>query len=183
MEYAARLLFLPLVAVALWTGWIHGWQEVWTPAALCAADFFLAVRWRQFAPIARRTRDPGGSLGPLSKLVMVGACLLVPAMWADREWIVGGAIAVMALASAGLWLRWRWAGWVWIAYAIAAMADWLADAGQLVYETARSAEPLPMERLKPLLASLPTALFAVAVLGWVLEWRRMRASAPDRPPR
>lgn len=172
LEYVARLVLVPLVAVLLWTGLARGWHEAWNPAALVLADLLLAVRWRRFRPIGRRVQDPGGSLGPLSKLVMVGALLLAPLMVRDGVYLTGALIAVLAAASAGLWLGWRWAAWAWLAYAVAAMAGWLTDAATLFGEAVRSEQGLPMARLEPLLASLPSALFAIAVVVWVLEWRQ-----------
>ena len=179
LEFVARLALVPLVGVLVWAGLTRGWREAWNPAALVFADLLLAVRWRQFGPIARRVQDPGGSLGPLSKLVLVGALILVPLMFKDREYLTGSAIAVLAGASAGLWLRWGWAAWAWLAYALAAMAGWLVDAAALFREAVRSDQGLPMERLKPLLASLPSVLFAIAVVVWVLEWRQ-RTRHPTR---
>jgi hypothetical protein len=186
LEYLARLALGPLILVLLGFGFGRGWGQVWTPAALMFADILLAVRWREFAPIAGLGRDPGGSLGPLSKLVMVGALILAPLMLAGGELLVGLAVGVMAVAGAGLWLGWPWAGWVWIAYGVTAMADWLGDLASLVYEAVRAGEALPMARWKPLLGSLPSALFAGAVLTWVLAWRRSldQATEPevDRDP-
>ncbi len=172
LEYVPRLALGPLVLLLVGIGLGRGWDQAWTPAALIFADILLAVRWREFSPIEGLGEDPGGSLGPLSKLVMVGSVLIVPLMIADGEILIATATSILAAASVGLWLRWPWAGWAWIAYAVVAMADWLGDLGSLVYESARGPGRLDMSRWEPLLASLPSALFAAAVLTWVLEWRK-----------
>ena len=181
LEYVARLALGPLLLLLLTIGLFRGWGQVWTPVALIFADILLAVRWREFRPIAALGADPGGGLGPLSKLVLVGAAILVPLMFADEEWLLGGAAGVLAAASVGLWLRWRWAGWAWIAYAVVAMAGWLHGLASLVLEAVRSPTRLPMARWEPVLASLPSALFAAAVLTWVLEWRKDAAVEPEEP--
>lgn len=175
LEYLARLALGPLILLLVVVGFTRGWDQVWTLAALCFAGLLLAVRWREFAPVARLGRDPGGALAPLTKLVMVGATVVVPLCLADGAYLLGGAVAVLAVSGAGLWLGWTWAGWPWIAYALTTMADWLFDLVGLVYESVQSGHRLPMSSWRPLLGSLPAALFAAAVLTWVLEWRRREA--------
>ncbi len=177
LEHVARLAVVPLVLVSLWALWSRGPRESWNAVAVLIADVLLAVRWRQFGPVARRVRDPGGSLGPLSKLVMVSSLLLTPLLLSGGEWLFGVMVAAMAVAGAGLWMRWRWAGWFWIAYALLAMADWLWDAGGLFIEALGSETPVPISHIKPLLRSLPSALFAVAVITWTLEWRQALGGA------
>ncbi len=172
LEYVARLVLLPLVALVLWAGFSNGWGSSGNAGALLFADVLLAVRWRQFGPFRRRAADPGGSLAPLTKLVMVASLLLVPLMLRDHEWWMASLVTVMSLASAGLWLRWRWSLWAWLAYCAAAMADWVTDAAILFRDALRSDTALPMAELKPLLSSLPSAMFAIAILVWVLEWRQ-----------
>jgi hypothetical protein len=172
LEYVARLALVPLIALYAWAGLSNGWSESWNAAAILFADVLLAVRWRQFGLFGSRAADPGGSLAPLTKLVMVGSLLLVPLMLRDSEWLTAGLVTVMSLASAGLWLRWRWSLWAWVAYSAAAMADWVSDAAVLFRDALRSDVALPMAELKPLLSSLPSALFAIAILVWVLEWRQ-----------
>ena len=172
LEYVARLALLPLAALYLWVGLSNGWSSSWNAGALLFADVLLAVRWRKFIPFARRAADPGGSLAPLTKLVMVASLILVPLMLRDQVWLMAALVTIMSLASAGLWLRWRWSLWAWVAYSAAAMADWITDAAILFRDTLRSDAPLPMADLKPLLSSLPSALFAIAILVWVLEWRQ-----------
>ncbi len=172
LEYVARLALVPLLALFVWAGFTNGWGSSWNAAAILFADLLLAVRWRQFGPFRRRAADPGGSLAPLTKLVMVASLLLVPLMLRDGEWLMASLVSVMSLASAGLWLRWRWSLWAWVAYSAAAMADWVTDAAVLFRDALRTEATLPMADLKPLLSSLPSALFAIAILVWVLEWRQ-----------
>ena len=180
LEYVARIALGPLVLVLPLVGWLHGWDEVWGPAAIVLVDLALAIRWQDFRLVKKVGTDPGGSLGPLTKVVMVGAALLAPLMLAEGLVIRGLAVAVLGVASAGLWLNWRWSGWAWIAYAVIAMADWLGDLLGLTYEAIRSPGRLPMARYEPLLERLPTVLFAAAVLTWVLEWRH-RQVEPKQP--
>lgn len=174
LEYVARLALGPLVLLLIGIGFTRGWSHTWTPAALVLADILLGVRWRDFRPVQKLGKAPGGSLGPLTKLVMVGSLLVAPLEAAGGEYVYALAVAVLGIASAGLWLGWVWASWAWIAYAIVAMAAWVGDLIALVYEASRSPEGLPISRWNPLLGNLPTVLFAGAVLTWVLEWRRLR---------
>lgn len=182
LEYLARLALGPLILLLISIGFWQGWGQAWTPAALVMATVLLAVRWRDFSPVKAVGEDPGGLLAPLTKLVMVASLLLVPLMAADGEYLVMLAVLVMAVASAGLWRGWRWAGWAWIAYSIVAMAGWLGELVGLVVDSTQAPERLPMDHWKPLLASLPSALFAGAVLTWVLEWRRRPQKQPASQP-
>ena len=174
LEYAARIALVPLVLFGAWVTWRSGWRAAGGAWAGAVGALLLAPRWRKLTPglLPRCVcdADPGVGLGPLSKLAMIGALVLAPFFLRDGEWLVAIGLVVMALASAGLWLRWRWALWAWIAYAVATMGDWLLDAARLFGTAARTEGPFPMEQVKPLLVALPSALFALAVVSWVLEW-------------
>ena len=183
LEYLARLALGPLTLAVVAVGFTQGWERVWTPSVLLGTDALLALHWRDFGPVERLGRDPGGGLAPLTKLVGVAAIPLVPLSIADGEWLLAGAIALLAVAGAGLWLGWKWAAWAWGGYAVLAMAAWLKDLLSLAYRSALADTRLPMAQWRPLLTRLPSALFAAAVLTWVLEWRRRRSveSDPERP--
>lgn len=180
LEYVARLALGPLALALPLVGWLHGWDQVGGPAVLLAAGLVLAVRWQELRLVARIGADPGGSLGALTKVVLVGSAVLTPLMLTEGLWLRGVAVGVLGLASAGLWLRWRWSGWAWIAYAVYAMADWLWDLLWLTLEALSTPGRLPVRSYEPLLGRLPTVVFAAAVLTWVLEWRH-RLVEPRQP--
>lgn len=180
MEWIARLALVPVLAAAAWGTWSHGWLGALSAWALAGWLALLAVRWRRAVPPWRRHADPGDWLRGLSKLAMTASVVVVPVGLAQGEWLVASGFVVLALASAGLWLRWRWAFWAWCAYSVAGLADWAIDAARLALSALEGGAAQPSE-WRPLLEGLPAALFAMAVLGSVIEWRRRAFGTGDAP--
>lgn len=181
LEWMARLALVPVVAAAAWGTWRHGWREALFAWAFAGWLTLLAVRWRRAVPGWRRHADPGEWLRGLSKLAMAASVVVVPVGLAQGEWLIAGGFVVLALASAGLWLRWRWSFWAWCAYSVASLGDWAIGAARLALSALEGSGPAQPSEWRPLLEGLPAALFAIAVLGSVIDWRR-RTFGPGSGP-
>jgi len=134
----------------------------------------MFVRWSSLPLFSKWLTRPGTYLGVLSKLVLGVTLAFAPYLVSHGRYAAAGGALVFALASFGLWMRWRWVAWIWyvlLAFSFWAMAQsfWAVATGTTLFGLDVGGIWLAFHAIPRLFSLLLWLVFLAELVQWQRE--------------
>ncbi len=140
---------------------------------VCAGMF---VRWSSLPFLSKRLERPGTYLGILTKLVLGVTLAFAPYLVAHGRYAAATSSLIFAVASFGLWMRWRWVAWVWyvlllVSFWAMARSFWAVAAGTSLLGLDIDGLWLPFHAIPRLFSLVVWLVFVSELVQWQRELR------------